>query len=266
MEIEKTLELPAVPDRVWKILLDPQAMAACVPGMESVEVLSETEYLAVMKVKISFISAKFKLKTRIVEMDAPRYLRAEGTGEDTSVASSLKQVSEMWIRALDETRSELRIKVTVDLLGRMGTFGLSVMKTKADRLWEEFGRNLAARLQPQGAAGSAHPPAAGASASATQSQQAPRAETPNAPATTPGGDGATRVELPARPRGWVAALLARLRAPAAVGGGECIRMHYQNGGATIAMEWPVAASADCRLLVLALAQGNPPVVSLEGSR
>ena len=146
MEIEKTLLLDAPPARVWALLLDPNAMGACVPGMESIEVISDSEYVAVMKVKISFISARFKLKTRIVERDEPRYLRAEGTGEDTSVASSLKQVSEMWLAEREGGGTELRMKVKVDVLGRMGTFGLGVMKTKADRLWDEFGVNAAARL------------------------------------------------------------------------------------------------------------------------
>ncbi len=99
MEIEKTLLLDAPPASVWALLLDPNAMGACVPGMESIQVVSDDEYVAVMKVKISFISARFKLKTRIAERDEPRYLRAEGTGEDASVASSLKQTSEMWLQA-----------------------------------------------------------------------------------------------------------------------------------------------------------------------
>ena len=144
MEIEKTLTLAAAPQRVWELLLDPQVMGGCVPGMKSIDVISPTEYVALMHVKISFISAKFKLRTNIVEQRAPEYLRAEGTGEDASVASSLKQQSEMFLVPTADGGTELRIKVTVDVLGRLGTFGLSVMKTKADRMWEEFGANSTA--------------------------------------------------------------------------------------------------------------------------
>jgi hypothetical protein len=39
------------------------------------------------------------------------------------------------------------------VLGRLGTFGLSAMKTKTDRLWEEFARNLQSRLESQAPAG-----------------------------------------------------------------------------------------------------------------
>ncbi len=146
MEINKTLILNASAQQIWELLLDPHAMAECVPGMQSIEVVSPEEYKASMKVKVSFISATFSLRTRIVEKQESRYLKAEGTGKDAAVASSLKHVTELFITERGDGISELKIKVNVDLLGRMGSFGLTVMKTKADRLWDEFGVKLAERL------------------------------------------------------------------------------------------------------------------------
>ena len=147
MEIDKTLILPASPERAWSLLLDPQAMALCVPGMQSVQVVSPDEYTAEMVTKVSFITARMKLRTRIVERDEPRYLKAEGTGEDSSVASSMKQTTEIHLEALPDGQSQLRLKVKVDVVGRLATFGLSALKTKADRLWDEFGQNLVKHLQ-----------------------------------------------------------------------------------------------------------------------
>lgn len=159
MEIEKTLMVAAPAARVWDMLLDPNVMGGCVPGMKSIEVLSDVEYIAVIHVKIAFISAKFKLNTKIVEQRAPHYLRTEGTGEDASVASSLKQQSELFLTEMPDGQTEIKTKVKVEVLGRLGTFGLSVMKTKADRMWEEFGQNLVARLNA-GAGGAATAPSA----------------------------------------------------------------------------------------------------------
>jgi carbon monoxide dehydrogenase subunit G len=149
MEIEKTLALAAPAGRVWALLLDPNVMGGCVPGMQSIEVVSDTEYISLIHVKIAFVSAKFRIKTSIVEQRAPHYLRTVGTGEDTSVASSLKQESELFLTQQPNGGTELRIKVHVDVLGRLGTFGLSVMKTKSDRMWDEFCANLVARIAPQ---------------------------------------------------------------------------------------------------------------------
>lgn len=146
MDIEKSLISDAPARRIWDLLLDPKVMGACVPGMKSIEVISQTEYLAEMHVKFSFISAKFKLRTTVTEQRQPNYLRSQGTGEDSALASTLKQESEIFLIEQADGQTELRMKVHIQVLGRLGTFGLSAMKTKADRLWEEFAANLQMRL------------------------------------------------------------------------------------------------------------------------
>lgn len=159
MDIEKTLSIAAPMDRVWSLLLDPTIMAGCVPGVQSVQAISDTEYVCDIKAKISFISANFKIKNTILETRPPDYLRWEGTGEDSSVASSIKQAGEMFLTPQPDGTTGLRVKVKANVFGRLGSFGLSVMQTKADRMWEEFGANVAAVLRPPGAVTAGHPAA-----------------------------------------------------------------------------------------------------------
>lgn len=239
MEIEKTLVTAAPPARVWELLLDPNVMGACVPGMESIEVLSEVEYIAHMAVKIAFINARFRLHTKIVETRAPHYLRTEGTGEDASVASSLRQSSELFLTPLDDGGTQLRIRVQVDVLGRLGTFGLSVMKTKADRMWDEFGASLLARLSPPNAQAAAEP-----------AQQAPALARPAAVAPRTAANG--HAVLPARPQPQAAqaapaGLLARLfgRGDAARGPLAEICIELRRADETIVVRWPAAHGEQC---------------------
>ncbi len=165
MEIEKKMTIAAPREKVWALLLDPNVMGACVPGMESIDVISETEYLVNIHVKMSFISARFKIRTIITEMDAPHYLKSEGTGEDSSITSSLKHTSEVFLTELGPDETEFRTTVNVELLGRLGSFGMNMVKNKADRMWDDFGKNLADRIV-NGVNGNpdtspAHPPQAG---------------------------------------------------------------------------------------------------------
>ena len=266
MEIEKTLTVTAPPAQVWALLLDPQIMGGAVPGMKSIEVISPTEYVAEMHQKISFISAKFKLRTQIVEQRAPEYLRVEGTGEDASVASSLKQTSEVFLAPTADGGTELRIKVNVDVLGRLGAFGLSVMKTKADRLWEEFGRNLAGRIE---AGGMPAPVTASAPAATMVAASAPIAApaiaaTSPAPAPAPAPSPAQAAAAPAvqaaaqqmqstgtcepAPEGsWWSRMFGGGRGTtSARAGGQVIRVEVRQMDKTISVEWPVEASAQCR--------------------
>nr|WP_245175988.1 MULTISPECIES: SRPBCC family protein [unclassified Cupriavidus] len=234
VEIEKTLVTAAPPARVWELLLDPNVMGACVPGMESIEVLSDVEYIAHMAVKIAFINARFRLHTKIVETRAPHYLRTEGTGEDASVASSLRQSSEIFLTGQEDGSTQLRIRVQVDVLGRLGTFGLSVMKTKADRMWDEFGANLLARLSPQGQ-------------SQTQSQpQAVAKPQPSSPVrsqscTAPAANG--HAVLPSPAPGLVARLLGRGGAARGPLSDICVELRRRDE--TIVVRWPAAQGEQC---------------------
>lgn len=65
--------------------------------MQSIEVVSDTEYNARIHVKLAFISAKFKIKRSRPANTAHVSVQVESTGEDASVASSLKSVTELFL-------------------------------------------------------------------------------------------------------------------------------------------------------------------------
>ncbi|MEN2431164.1 SRPBCC family protein [Comamonas sp. F1-6] len=259
MEIEKTLTVSAPPQQVWDLLLNPQIMAGAVPGMKSIDVISPTEYVAEMHQKISFISAKFKLKTKIVEQKAPEYMRVEGTGEDASVASSLKQTSEVFLTPAANGGTDLRIKVNVDVLGRLGAFGLSVMKTKADRLWEEFGSNLAARIEAGGLIVDAAPHSSASPSTAptmpSLAKQAvaspeikPVAASTVSSSAVPQGQMEAAITASTQDTyseaGWWARIFGGARN--ARRAGQVIRVEVRQMDKTICVEWPATAASECR--------------------
>lgn len=128
------------------MLLDPQIMAGCVPGTQSVEVLSSEEYLAEVRVKFSFISVQFRMRTVIVERRPPMYLRVTGTGEDSRIASSVSHESELFVTDMGDGQTEIRFQGKAQVFGKLGSFGLNMMKPKIDRMWSEFGVALTDRL------------------------------------------------------------------------------------------------------------------------
>jgi carbon monoxide dehydrogenase subunit G len=146
MEIEKLVQLKATPEDIWNFILDPALIAPCVPGVQSVEVISPDEYLSVIKVKISFVSASFKIRTTITSRELASRLLCVGQGEDAALASKLKHQTEIMLTPQAGGLTDLRITSQVDVLGRVGSFGLSAMKTKVDRMWDEFSVALKDKL------------------------------------------------------------------------------------------------------------------------
>lgn len=71
---------------------------------------------------------------------------AKRAGEDKRVASSVRQNSEMFLSDLGDGTTEIRVKAKAQVFGKLGSFGLNVMKTKIERLWQEFCGNVGEQL------------------------------------------------------------------------------------------------------------------------
>ena len=72
--------LPADKATVWARLNDADTLKASIPGCESLEKLSDTDFQAVVKVKIGPVSARFNGKVHLTDMDPPNSYRIAGEG------------------------------------------------------------------------------------------------------------------------------------------------------------------------------------------
>ena len=68
--------LAAPREEVWKKLNDPAVLKACIPGCESLEKTSDTSFVAVAKNKIGPVSARFKGRVTLSDLDPPNGYRA----------------------------------------------------------------------------------------------------------------------------------------------------------------------------------------------
>src|SRR2546429_9064823 len=81
MVMDGEVQLPAPREVVWGKLNDAEVLKACIPGCESLEKLSETEFQAVAVVKIGPVKAKVKGKVRLSDLDPPNGYRISGEGD-----------------------------------------------------------------------------------------------------------------------------------------------------------------------------------------
>lgn len=233
MEFEFTHTFAVPPAELWSFLLDPDWMAACVPGMQSVEVVSDTEYSARIKVRIAFISVNFSARVVIAQMDAPHFLRADVTGQDAAIGSSISAVAEMHLSSATPDTTDFRVTARAQVLGRLGTLGLNPMRTKAESMWQQFCTTaeaaLAAGPEKPGAIHSPVGAAAAAPSSATPSSAAPSGAALPRPAAA----------MPARHRGGLFGW-ARRAGPA----GD-IHVEIDRGGSRIAITFPADQADIC---------------------
>ena len=100
MEFSGTQTIAARIEMVWAFLLDVNKVAACAPGFQSLEVLGEEEWKAVIAVGIGPVKAKFTLDVTRPEMQEPERMVVKGRGK--APGSAVELAGEMQLTALEE--------------------------------------------------------------------------------------------------------------------------------------------------------------------
>jgi carbon monoxide dehydrogenase subunit G len=131
--------LPADKATVWARL------KAAIPGCESLEKLSDTELQAVAKVKIGPVSARFKGKVNLTDMDPPNSYRISGQGEG-GIAGFAKGGANVRLTDAEGGGTKLSYDVDAQVGGKIAQLGSRLIDSTAQKLADEFFTNFAKAL------------------------------------------------------------------------------------------------------------------------
>jgi len=130
-------QLIALPQQAtWDALNDTEVLKDCIPGCDSMEKQSDTEYLLTMTAKVGPVSAKFKGKMTLLEVQAPDAytLQFEGQG---GVAGFAKGTAEVKLAAEgDATRLSYGVKANIG--GKLAQVGARLIDGVAKKTAEQF--------------------------------------------------------------------------------------------------------------------------------
>lgn len=87
MQLEGTHTFSAPRELVWRVMLDPAALASCLPGCEGFQPLGDDRYEAVLNVKVGPVSGAFKSRIQLADIKEPDSYRllVEGSGGPGSI-------------------------------------------------------------------------------------------------------------------------------------------------------------------------------------
>jgi carbon monoxide dehydrogenase subunit G len=82
MKVEGVYSFPAPAEQVWDLLLDPESLRSCIPGVETLTETGPDQFDAVMRVGVAAIKGTYKGKVAIIDKQPPdNYtLQIEGSG------------------------------------------------------------------------------------------------------------------------------------------------------------------------------------------
>ena len=141
MTMNGQVQLPASREVVWAKLNDPDVLKNCIPGCESLEKLSDTEFQAVAVNKIGPVKARFKGKIRLTDLDPPNGYRISGEG-DGGVAGFAKGGATVALTPQDGGGTQLSYHVDAQIGGKLAQLGQRLVngaaKKMADQFFEKF--------------------------------------------------------------------------------------------------------------------------------
>jgi len=146
MALEMTGEyiLPLPRDAVWSALNDPELLQRCIPGCESLEKLSDTEFSAVVKLAVGPVKARFKGKVRLQDLNPPQTYTIVGEGEG-GIAGFAKGNAAITLTDVVEG-TNLSYRAQAQIGGKIAQLGQRLVAGAAKKIADLFFANCAATL------------------------------------------------------------------------------------------------------------------------
>ena len=178
IEIKEKFEVNAPIEVVWRFVLDPHNVAACMPGAALEQVIDEKTFVGSIKVKVGAVMAGYKGRVELTEVDAVGYtvrMKAEGNESGGGTAKGL-MVSKL--ATLSNGGTEVVAEASVDLTGKLMQVGRGMIQGVSKQLFQQFVTRARAQIEAMAAAEANAVAAAGATSGTSTS-----ATTSSAPAT-----------------------------------------------------------------------------------
>ena len=155
MEMTGEFRIPAPRERVWQGLNDPEILKQAIPGCQTIEKVSDTEFTAKVVAKVGPVKATFNGKVTLSDLDPPKAytITGEGTGGVAGFAKGSAKV------ALDEDGGEatvLHYEVAAHVGGKLAQIGSRLIDGTSRKMAEDFFARFAAVIAPRGRGGARH--------------------------------------------------------------------------------------------------------------
>ncbi len=219
MEMTGEFRIPARRERVWQALNDPETLKRAIPGCETIEKVTDTEFTAKVVAKVGPVRATFGGKVNLTDLDPPKAYTISGEGSG-GVAGFAKGSAKVKLDEEGDEATRLRYEVQAHVGGKLAQIGSRLVDATSRKMADDFFSRFVEVLSPAKQNGAAPPEtavtqnvSAGASETTAIAPSAP--QPPGLPEELPQPQPSPSVETQSgrlRPAVWVTALTATVAA------------------------------------------------------
>ena len=147
MIFEDRFTVRAPVEKVWAFLRDPQQVAQCIPGTESIDVIDDRHYHVVAGARVSFLSVSFAMSVTVTEIEEPVRLVSIAEGMDARIKERVKLRSTLTLAPRGAEATEVSYMIDLAVFGKLASFGFAVIKGKAGQMAADFAACIRVRLE-----------------------------------------------------------------------------------------------------------------------
>jgi carbon monoxide dehydrogenase subunit G len=137
--LDQAIIVPLPPEPIWTFMMDVPAMGRCVPGVESIQAQDDDTFLGVLKVRVGPIAVRLEGRVTVTERNADEWrAKMQVDAADRKINGAVNAKAVLQLRPLDHGRTEIGIRTDAAVLGKLGEFGQSIVRRKADQILVEF--------------------------------------------------------------------------------------------------------------------------------
>jgi carbon monoxide dehydrogenase subunit G len=141
MDITDSFRVSTPIDATWKVMLDIEGIAPCMPGAQLQEVEGD-EYRGVVKVKVGPITAQYKGTARLAEVDeANRRIVIDASGRETRGQGNAKATIVVTMTS-EGVGTKVDVATDLAITGKVAQFGRGVLADVSSKLMGQFVENV----------------------------------------------------------------------------------------------------------------------------
>lgn len=147
MRLDGSIEIAASADAVWRLVIDPTRLAACVPGVSDVRTVDDRTFEGKVTAAVGPLDGQFEFRSVIVRADFPSDLAVEVEGVDSVTRSRLVADVTVSLASTTATATTLTYRATVSVKGRLAILGEMVLRATASLMIGQATRCIRSQLE-----------------------------------------------------------------------------------------------------------------------
>ncbi len=144
MEFANTFDIPLPPDEAWKVLLDIERIAPCMPGAELTEVVDKTTYKGRISVRLGPVALTFAGTVKFDEIDDTHHrAKISAQGSDAKGRGGANATAEFSLQPAGDG-SKVLVHTNLTLSGSVAQYGrgVGIIQATAAQIMNQFAKCL----------------------------------------------------------------------------------------------------------------------------